>query len=146
MKKNKNVNFFNDLKSEIEGFVNISVEISDRIEEILKMKNMTQRDLAHKLEKSESEISKWLSGTHNFTIKSLAKLESILDDKIVKIPKNEWEDLRFVVKDKKDFLSIEFGSGQIADCKLSKHEVKTKKFVIDNKPVILKHDENKFAA
>lgn len=92
MKKNLNKEFFDDLNPEIEKFVNKSVEISDRIEEILKKKNISQRELADKLGKSESEISKWLSGTHNFTIKSIAKIESVLEDEIVYVFRENIED------------------------------------------------------
>lgn len=93
MKKNLNNEFFDDLKPEIEKFVNKSVEISDRIEEILKKKNISQREFADKLGKSESEISKWLSGTHNFTIKSITKIEAVLKDEIVKVCKEQKENI-----------------------------------------------------
>lgn len=77
--------FFADLPKDIEIFVNKSIEISDRIEDILKKKNITQRKFATLLGKEESEISKWLSGTHNFTLKTLAKIESVLGEEIFHI-------------------------------------------------------------
>lgn len=89
MKKNSNNDFFEDLKPEYEKYVNWSVEISDRIEVILEKKKITQREFAASLGKSESEISKWLSGTHNFTLKSLAKIETILNEEILKICKEK---------------------------------------------------------
>lgn len=91
MKTNSNNNFFDDLSPEYEKFVNRSVEISDRIEEILKRKKISQREFAEKLGKSESEVSKWLCGTHNFTIKSLAKIESVLNEDVIKIIKDKTE-------------------------------------------------------
>ncbi len=85
MKKNINKDFFSDLKPEYEKYVNLSVEISDKIEELLKKKKISQRELADKLGKSESEISKWISGTHNFTLKSIAKIESVFNESILKV-------------------------------------------------------------
>ena len=46
----------------------LSFAIAERIVDVLKQKGMTRRDLANKLGKRESEISKWLTGRHNFTI------------------------------------------------------------------------------
>ena len=59
-------------------FVDFSMAIATRIVRILEEKGLKQKDLAQTLGKSEPEISKWLSGTHNFTLRSLAKIESVL--------------------------------------------------------------------
>ncbi|MCR5036462.1 MAG: helix-turn-helix domain-containing protein [Bacteroidales bacterium] len=61
----------------------LNFSIAERIAEILKQKGMTQRDLANKLGKRESEISKWLTGRHNFTISTLSKISYILDSPII---------------------------------------------------------------
>lgn len=61
-------------------------DIIFRINEILRENNWTQKKLAEKLGKRPSEISKWLSGEHNFTIKSLAKLEAELGEDIISVP------------------------------------------------------------
>lgn len=70
---------------EIKREVDLSFEIADRIYEILLKKNLTQRDLATLLGKSEAEISKWLRGTHNFTTKTIAKIEIALGEPIIKV-------------------------------------------------------------
>jgi len=36
--------------------------------------------------KKESEISKWLSGTHNFTIETIAKIQGELKEVLIVIP------------------------------------------------------------
>lgn len=59
----------------IDKFVDTSFDLSDRIHEILESKGLTQKDLAEMLGKKESQVSKWMTGTHNFTIKTLALLE-----------------------------------------------------------------------
>ena len=64
---------------------NLSFEIADRIDAILKRKGMTQKELAAKMGKRESEISKWLSGRHNFTTNTIAGISSALGEPIILI-------------------------------------------------------------
>ena len=66
--------------------LNLSYAIADRIEFLLKKKGMTQRMLAEQLGKKESEISKWLTGRHNFTTNTLARLNLALGEEIVSVP------------------------------------------------------------
>ena len=63
----------------------LSFGIAERIIEILKKNNLTQKDLARKLHKRESEISKWLTGRHNFTMQTIAKIETALGCKLINI-------------------------------------------------------------
>lgn len=73
------------IPNEIDLFVNQSFDIVDRIHAILAKQGKEQKDLAIALGKSESEISKWMTGTHNFTIKTLAKIESVLGERIIQV-------------------------------------------------------------
>jgi transcriptional regulator with XRE-family HTH domain len=57
-----------------------------RINEILNEKGWTQKELSERLDKKPSEISKWLNGEHNFTLKSLAKLQAELGAEILEVP------------------------------------------------------------
>ncbi|PSL34731.1 helix-turn-helix domain-containing protein [Chitinophaga ginsengisoli] len=65
----------------------MSLEVADRIHAILEKKGMSHRDLAQALGKSESEISKWMRGTHNFTFDTIAKINMALDAKLIYVPK-----------------------------------------------------------
>lgn len=67
---------------------NLSFEIADRIDTILKRKGMTQKDLANKMGKRESEISKWLTGRHNFTTNTISAISMALGEPIILIAKN----------------------------------------------------------
>jgi transcriptional regulator with XRE-family HTH domain len=49
-------------------------------------KQITQKELAANIGKQPSEISKWLSGEHNFTLNSLAKLQAELGVTLLQIP------------------------------------------------------------
>lgn len=60
-----------------------SVEIANRIYEILEEKDMTQKDLTELLGKTETEVSRWLSGTHNLTLATLAKISVALGEDII---------------------------------------------------------------
>ena len=85
--------------------IDLSFFIVDRISEILQSKGMTQKDLADLLGKKESEISKWMTGTHNFTIRSIAKIESALDVSIFDIEKKQ-PDSEVHKANTSDFLTI----------------------------------------
>lgn len=69
-------------------FVDKSLEIANYIFQVMENKNMKQKDLADALGKSEAEISKWLAGMHNYTLRSLSKLEAALGETIVCTPEN----------------------------------------------------------
>ncbi len=75
------------ISKDIDLFVNHSFEIVDRIQDILEAKRMEQKDLANLLGKSESEISKWMTGTHNFTLKTISKIELELGEPILQLTK-----------------------------------------------------------
>lgn len=63
----------------------ISLDIAERLHNILDEKNMTQKDLADLMGKRESEVSRWLKGMHNFTMKTVAKLQVALGEKILDV-------------------------------------------------------------
>ena len=65
--------------------VDLSFQIVDRIHEILLAKGLKQKDLASMLGKSEAEISRWMRGTHNFTIDTLISIEHALGAPILKV-------------------------------------------------------------
>ena len=50
---------------EIRTEIQLSADIIARIDSILKEKNMSQRDLARKLGKSEAVVSRWTTGFPN---------------------------------------------------------------------------------
>ena len=65
--------------------VELSFQIVDRIHEILESRGLKQKDLAIMLGKKEAEISKWMRGTHNFTIDTLVSIEKALDAPILQV-------------------------------------------------------------
>lgn len=65
--------------------VSLSFQIVDRIHEILVQRNLRQKDLAEMLGKSEAEISKWMRGTHNFTIDTVVSIEEALQAPVLQV-------------------------------------------------------------
>lgn len=68
------------------AFVAKNLAIVDQIFDLLEEKGWTQKDLAKSMNKSESEISKLLSGTHNLTLMMLSNLECALGEEIIVTP------------------------------------------------------------
>lgn len=75
--------FLEKTEDNLKYFIDHSMGIAASIEDILEKKGMRQKELAEKMNKKESEISKWLSGSHNFTIDTIAKIEEALGEKLI---------------------------------------------------------------
>lgn len=80
-------NLFGDIPAEVRAEVELQFDVATRIAEVLKAKGVSQKELAERLNKKEAEISKWLTGTHNFTLKTLALISNALGEKIVDVPR-----------------------------------------------------------
>ena len=70
---------------EVRKSVTLSFLIVDRIHAILEERGLKQKDLANMLGKKESEISKWMRGTHNFTIETISSIENVLGSPILQV-------------------------------------------------------------
>lgn len=68
---------------EIQRKVNFNLDIADEIYDTLEQRGQKAADLARIMDKSESEISKWLTGTHNFSIKTIQKIGLALDTELI---------------------------------------------------------------
>ena len=65
--------------------VDMSWAIADKIDALLKAKGMSQKEFAHLMGKTEPEVSRWLGGTHNFTLRTLAKISVVFGEDVVNI-------------------------------------------------------------
>lgn len=74
-----------EVSPQIKRRVDLSFLIIDRIHAILEERGMKQKDLANMLNKKESEVSKWMRGTHNFTIETLSAIENALGTRILQV-------------------------------------------------------------
>jgi transcriptional regulator with XRE-family HTH domain len=80
-------NTINTLTIEDKIFVDKSMEIARHVFELMQQGGIRQKDLALRMKKTEAEVSKWLSGLHNFTLRSLVKMEAALGCPVVYVPK-----------------------------------------------------------
>jgi transcriptional regulator with XRE-family HTH domain len=92
---------------EIDLFTDKSMDIALRINDLMVAKSLSQKDLAAALGKSPSQISNWLAGNHNFTLKTITQLEVFFGASIiepVKMTENEevlfWKNLFTELQDK----------------------------------------------
>lgn len=76
--------------------VNLNIDIANRIYDILKAKNLSQRQFAALLGKRESEISRWLTCAHGFTTSTLAKIAAVLGEPVVEVAKSSRSEYIFV--------------------------------------------------
>ena len=65
--------------------VDWSFQIADKIADTLKERGMTQKEFAHQIGRSEAEVSRWVGGTHNFTLATLAKISATLDMPLISV-------------------------------------------------------------
>ncbi|MCQ2213410.1 MAG: helix-turn-helix transcriptional regulator [Bacteroidaceae bacterium] len=77
---------------EVQKQVDMCVAIANRVYDLLEERGMSQRDLARALGKTETEVSRWLSGTHNLTIATIAKMATVLGDDIINATSSVWHE------------------------------------------------------
>jgi transcriptional regulator with XRE-family HTH domain len=65
---------------------NISFRIAQRIDFLMRQKQLSKSDLARGMNKEPAQISRWMSGNHNFTIKTMAELEVYFGEPILISP------------------------------------------------------------
>ena len=63
----------------------LSVAIANRIYAILEAKGLSQKEFAQLMGKTETEVSRWLSGTHNLTMATICKISAALGEVIIKV-------------------------------------------------------------
>jgi transcriptional regulator with XRE-family HTH domain len=74
---------------DVDIFVDWYADLVVRINQLLREKNISKKELAENMNKQPSEISKWLNGEHNFTLRSLAKLSAELGEPLIEVPKKK---------------------------------------------------------
>lgn len=80
----RGLNYLDSNKETINSeYAKKSIALSAFMDNFLEDENLKQKDIAEKLGIAESQLSKWLSGYHNLTIKSILKLESVCSIEIL---------------------------------------------------------------
>lgn len=60
-----------------------SFAIANRIDYLIKKNGLSKRSFAEALGKRPSEVSKWLSGQHNFTLRTLATISAYFSEELI---------------------------------------------------------------
>ena len=74
-----------EVPDELKIQVDLSFAISDKLAGILEERGMSQKDFARMVGKTETEVSRWLGGTHNFTLKTISKISSVLGCNLISV-------------------------------------------------------------
>ena len=77
-----------DVSAEIKAEVDLSFAIAERLESLIKEKGLSKKEFADAIGKRPSEVTKWLSGHHNFTLRTLAMLSTFFGESLVEVKSN----------------------------------------------------------
>ena len=70
---------------EVQEEMRLSFSISNRIDELMRERGLSKKQFADALGRRPCEVTKWLSGQHNFTLKTIAMLSSFFGKAIISI-------------------------------------------------------------
>jgi transcriptional regulator with XRE-family HTH domain len=86
-------NLFEEMKEIEKVQIETKFNLANALESLLKNKGISKSEFAAKMGKSPSEISKWMSGKHNFTIDTLMEIAHALKVDITELLKFKPEPL-----------------------------------------------------
>ena len=73
-----------DIKQEVE----LEVAISNRIYELMTKRGLSKVEFAQALGKRPSEVTKWWSGQHNFTLRTISLLSTFFGEELIAVKAN----------------------------------------------------------
>jgi antitoxin component HigA of HigAB toxin-antitoxin module len=74
-----------DISPEERAQTRLSFEISNKLDALMQERGLTKKQLADAIGKRPSEITRWLSGEHNFTIATIGMLSAFFGKPIVTV-------------------------------------------------------------
>ena len=86
--KRMNSSFDNMLTSvpkDVQLEVDMEFAISNRINELMQKRGLSRLEFAQALGKRPCEVTKWLSGQHNFTIRTISMLSAFFGESLIHI-------------------------------------------------------------
>ena len=76
---------FNEIPVEKREETRLSFAISNRLVTLMQERGLNKKQFAEALGKRPNEITRWLSGEHNFTISTLAMLSTFFGKSIINV-------------------------------------------------------------
>jgi transcriptional regulator with XRE-family HTH domain len=104
-----NLDFLEELRNEtspqMSQQISKRMKLATQIDDVLMSRGLTNQEFAFMMGKKPSEITRWLSGTHNFTTETLWEIERVLQIQLLtsSVPAEkimrETEELRTFIAD-----------------------------------------------
>lgn len=82
---NKYQQMIAEVPKDIQTEIDISFDIANEINTLMLKRGLSKKQFADALGKKPSEVTKWLSGQHNFTIRTLAMLSTFFDTPLIQV-------------------------------------------------------------
>lgn len=76
---------FNEIPKEKREESRLSFAISNRLDALMKERGLNRKQLAEAIGKRPNEVTRWLSGEHNFTLATLAMLSTYFGQPIITV-------------------------------------------------------------
>lgn len=76
---------FNEIPLEKREEARLSFAISNKLDALMKERGLNRKQLAEAMGKRPNEVTRWLSGEHNFTISTLAMLSAFFGKPIITV-------------------------------------------------------------
>ena len=73
------------IPKDVQMKIDFSIEISDRIDALMHERGLSKKQFADALGKRPSEVTKWLSGQHNFTLATLSRISAFFGKPIISV-------------------------------------------------------------
>jgi len=74
-----------DITPEERAEARLSFQISNRLDSLMHERGLSKKQFADAIGKRPSEITRWLSGQHNFTVSTLAMLSAFFGKSIISV-------------------------------------------------------------
>lgn len=76
---------FNEIPAEKREESRLSFSISNRLDSLMRARGLSKKQFADAIGKRPNEVTRWLSGEHNFTISTLAMLSTFFGEPIITV-------------------------------------------------------------
>ncbi len=83
--KNRYKEMVAQVPAQVKEEINLSFAISNKIDFLMHEQGLSKKQFADKIGKRPSEVTRWLSGEHNFTIATIAMLSTFFGKPIITI-------------------------------------------------------------
>ncbi len=83
--RNRYKEMVSQVPPEIKEEINLSFAISNKIDALMQERGLSKKQFADQIGKRPSEITRWLSGQHNFTVSTLAMLSTFFGKSIISV-------------------------------------------------------------